>query len=650
MVISELNDIVFKRAIESSGEGIILTDRVGKILYVNRSALNILDYNDDVVVISKNVDDVLRLYRKNGEKREIAKIFQDVLEKKTSITLKNEVECLGFNGEYKSINLNISPFETNEEIGKAVMIFFCDNTEGKKIKEELTMAKELAIAANNAKSEFLANVSHEIRTPLNGIIGMTNITLMSVLTEDQRENLDMIKSSADALLKIINGVLDFSKIEAGKLVIEKIPFNLDAVLTRVEKAFKVQLREKYMTYKTVVEDGVISDLVGDPNRLVQILNNLIGNAIKFTEKGIIEVSVEKILKKEDKILLKFNIRDTGVGVREEVKDKIFDSFSQADGSITRRYGGTGLGLAISKKLVEMMGGHIGFSSEYKKGSVFYFTMPFMITDLTSNHAEVSEHRVIEQSLYAYNILLVEDDPINQTLATTLLKKKGYNVTLAENGKEATEIFDESKFDLILMDISMPVMDGIEATKIIRKQHINSHVPIIALTAHAVRGDKEKFLAVGMDGYISKPIDLNDFYHTIATYLSNGTEEEEVDAIIKKIEGSDRRKNSLVVEDIQKVAKQVREYILDIETGKAKKDYFTIGDSAHSIKLIADSVGLENLKKYALKMEMACRVEKMEDVERSFYEINEEVRRLTFLVNAKGIGKRGIRNEDINSRG
>jgi len=380
---------------------------------------------------------------------------------------------------------------------------------------ELNEARRAAEKASRVKSEFLANMSHEIRTPMNGIMGLTSLTLESPLTADQHENLVLVQESAASLMQILNDILDLSKIEAERMTIDPVRFHVREWLDRCVKPLGKSARAKGLELASGVAEGVPSEVIADASRLQQVLTNLIGNAIKFTEHGRVDVRVALEEQSVDAAVLHMSVADTGIGIPADRQQAVFRAFTQVDSSTTRRYGGTGLGLTISRNLVAMMGGRLRLESEEARGSRFHFTtrvgLPVAGSVSAPGPAKVETLGYQDKPMH---VLLVEDNLVNQRLASRLLEKKGHTVRTASTGNEGLDALQRERFDLALMDVQMPDIDGLTVTRIIREREArgafpanpNGRLPIIALTAHAMVGDRERCLQAGMDGYLAKPID------------------------------------------------------------------------------------------------------------------------------------------------
>ena len=385
----------------------------------------------------------------------------------------------------------------------AVAVFFL---------QRLSHARKLAELSARARSQFLANMSHEIRTPMNGILGMTELTLSTALTAEQRDNLSMVQSSARGLLEILDDILDFSRIESGKLSLESIPFDLRDVANRSVQVLALAAREKGLTLTTRIDEKLPQSLAGDPGRIQQVLINLLGNAIKFTAHGQIELKLRATQTTPKSWSISFAVVDSGVGITPEQQSRIFNAFTQADSTTTRRFGGTGLGLAISTQLVGMMGGKLAVTSTPDVGSTFSFELEFREATPV-----IAEHHTPAMPTRALNLLVAEDNHVNSTLLRRVLERAGHTVHTVANGRLAVEALSDQSFNAILMDVHMPEMDGLEATRQIRhlEGQIGAHTPIVALTALALKGDAERCIEAGMDAYLSKPLNTSELFALLA---------------------------------------------------------------------------------------------------------------------------------------
>ena len=752
--------------LDSAAEAIFGIDREGRCTFCNPATLRLLGYQEPEALLGKGMHEIMHHSRADGRPypREECKIA-------ISLGMGTEIHCddevlwradgTCFPAEFWSYPIR----KDGESVGAVVT--FLDITGRKKAQAALLEAKDTAEAASRAKSEFLANMSHEIRTPMNGIIGMTDLALDTPLTPEQRDYLSLVKSSADSLLHVINDILDFSKIEAGKLELEKTAFRIRDLFEDTLKTLALRADKKRLEISVRISPEVPKMLIGDPTRLRQLIVNLVGNAIKFTEFGTIHLDTEVESRIGDEFTLRISVSDTGIGIPREKQDVIFESFAQADGSTTRRFGGTGLGLTISRQLVELMGGRLWVESEPRRGSTFHFTCRFkqgvepesekeriaaqtlpqlnvlvvddnpanlkifteMLTNwrmnptpaesgadalvlleaalgaqrpfsivlldaqmprmdgfqvmekirrnpalagavvmmlsasrqladsararalgvkhcltkpigqselldaiLMSMGAKSEDEPIVEEPAplppeaqkESLRILLCEDNAVNQRLAIRLLEKSGHRVTLASTGRQglaAWESAGRSGFDVVLMDIQMPEMDGMEATAAIREREKNSggHLPIIAMTAHAMRGDREKCLAGGMDGYISKPIQPSELYAEIerchadrggTVPMSNHDEAkhdqpqfEQIDrkSLLERVEGD----QALLAEMIHLFQEDAPRLLASMRTALQAGDLGAMERSAHSLKGAASNLSALRAAAGALRVEDAA---------------------------------------------
>jgi PAS domain S-box-containing protein len=502
-----------KALLQNMQAGILLEDAQRKVVLTNPAFCDMFDVpvppEELVGLDCAPFADLSKGYFKNSDT--FISVIDDILTAR-NIVLGEELELVDgrvYERDY------IPVFSNDEYLGHLWQ--YRDVSNKKRAQEVLIKARRKAEESSLAKERFLANMSHEIRTPLNAIIGMQRLLEKTSLEAKQKRYLDAIGLSADNLLVIINDILDISKIEAGKLELENVGFDLDKLLRHLVFTLGYKAEEKGIGLYVNIDEAMHPIVLGDSVRLHQILLNLLNNAIKFTDVGKVVINTSLIASTADTQTICFEVSDTGRGIKAENIEAIFDSFTQEDASITRKFGGSGLGLAIGKQLVELFGGELNVKSEYGKGTTFSFTLTLKNEKLEAIQPATEINQNGEQLLQGKKILLAEDNQMNQFLATTILEDWGVIVEVAEDGKQAIEKFNEGKYDLILMDMQMPIMDGLEATRIIR-QKLHSNIPIIALTANAIKGDKQRCIEVGMNDYLPKPFAQQDLMEKILINL------------------------------------------------------------------------------------------------------------------------------------
>ncbi|MCB0430633.1 MAG: response regulator [Flavobacteriales bacterium] len=492
----------YRTIVENAHDMIYRADFNGYFTYLNPIAKRITGYTDKELLRMNYLD----LIHDDWRERVGAFYKKQLLSLTTTTYFEFQIRTK--DGRDVWIGQNVEATIENKKVVEFQAVAR-DITERVKAEEALKVAKEQAESATQAKSTFLANMSHEIRTPMNGVMGMSRLLGDTPLNQEQKEYVQAINVSAENLLTIINDVLDFSKIEAGKVVLEKAPFRLDDLLNTIEKTMLVLAREKGLDFTVECSEQVPLQILSDRVRLNQVLMNLVGNAIKFTEKGGVSLAVHVKDQRDNLYCLAFQVIDTGIGIPQSKLESIFSSFEQATSDTTRKYGGTGLGLSISKELVQLFGGDIHVESKEGIGSTFMFNIWVnAVASSSSNRTPGVGDEEEMQVLAGKKVLVVEDNKINQMLAKKVLTKWGMDVTLADNGRLGVDALDDDQYDAVLMDIQMPEMDGYQATAAIRshKERKWNSLPIMAITAHAAPEEREKCLKAGMDDYISKPFD------------------------------------------------------------------------------------------------------------------------------------------------
>jgi PAS domain S-box-containing protein len=627
--------------IEASLDPLITINSEGKITDMNEALANITGITREKITGT----DFFDYFTDRDKAREV---YQEVFAK--GFVVDSPLTIRHKDGKLTDVLFNGSVYKDERGTVQGIVIVARDITARKKFENELIEAKrnaeraaQIAEEAVKAKQQFLSNMSHEIRTPMNAIVGFTKVVLKTDLTEKQKEYINAIKISGDALIVLINDILDLAKVDAGKMTFEKIPFKLAASVQAMLHLFETKIKEKNLKLIKEYDESIPEVLVGDPVRLHQIILNLVSNAIKFTSKGKITVGVKLLDQDHEKATLEFSVTDTGIGIPEEKLESIFDNFQQATSGTSRVYGGTGLGLAIVKQLVVSQGGTIVVKSKIGEGSTFSFTLSFRKTQ-QKVIAETEDSNERHEKGKKGRILVVEDVALNQLLMKTLLQEFGYDMDIAGNGKIAVEKLRENNFDLILMDLQMPEMNGFQATEIIRNE-LKLTIPIIALTADVTTVDLQKCKAVGMDDYISKPIDDKLLYSKINKYLKQLNENQKNSDIAEQPKETDMKENEtpengrkytnldflreltknnpdMIAEMINVYLEETPQLLKKIKDSMRNKDYEGIRAAAHSIIPSFSTVGIGD--EYT---EMAKSIQEMASKKEDLQAIQEKLKKL-----------------------
>ncbi len=506
--------------------------------------------------------------------------------------------------------------------------------------EELEKAMLGALNASQAKSEFLANMSHELRTPMNGLLGMLDLALDGGINGEQRDQLETAQRCAYSLLALLNDILDLSKIEAGKMLLEKIPFEARAVVEDCVKSQAAKAAQKRIDLRFEPGPPAPANLLGDPLRVRQIATNLLSNAIKFTDRGSVVVKLEFSSCVDGQVNVFLQVSDTGPGIAPDKLPTIFEKFTQADGSITRKYGGSGLGLAITRRLVEMHGGDIRVDSQLGRGSTFRVTLPCEAAPVVTSNLSPARPETLDESLHnpvVARLLLVEDNLVNQKVVLAILRKKGYRIDVACDGREALAKLNSAAYDLVLMDVQMPVLDGLEATRLIRRETRWDHLPVIAMTAHAMNGDRERCLQAGMNAYISKPVQPAHLVATIERQLASGGRKTASDATItvspleRMLTDRLMQDDSVMMNDMLRLFLQIAPERLDrIETAASRGDLDSLHREVKKISIAADQLSSASLRECAHRIEQAAASGDFTQAQRDLVALRAAVRSLDAL--------------------
>jgi PAS domain S-box-containing protein len=526
----ERDEKLFRSLVRSMPSGLIVRDRSEKIIFYNLAAARLFGMRNDTTLDPQTILKELKILNTKGEMADPDRLPSIVSLREGRKIRNYELEIIRADGSRRWVTINSEPlFHTGKIAPYAAVATLKDITENRRIVQEIDQSRQIAEEASKSKSRFLANISHEIRTPLSGIMGMTDMILGSDIGKEQREQLLLMKDAEESLLNIINKVLELSKIESGNIIIENNTFLLRSTLKKAVLPLFMGRQPSELSLDIDIPDDIPNILIGDALRLQQVLANLVANAIKFTEHGQVSVAVSLQKEAADSVTLCFTVKDSGVGIAKSELERIFDSFQQIDSSFSKRHQGSGLGLSITRQLVEIMGGEIWVESMPGQGSSFFFTISFL-RGCGDGKKRTGHIGTIPSHSTSLSILLAEDNELNQKSISYFLRELGHQVELAQNGKEVLDKLRQRKFNLVLMDVQMPVMNGLEATRTIRNADtalFNPQIPIIALTAYAMKDDVHHILSSGMNAYVSKPLSRDILAQAIASVLHHDFTEQQV---------------------------------------------------------------------------------------------------------------------------
>jgi PAS domain S-box-containing protein len=619
-----------RSALDTLVEGLLVIDGSGSVVLANKAFLDLSGKTENKVVGHKI--GIQSWLSSNGDALEQEQFPWVKAQASAQSEVNSRIYLNDAQGKRRSFLVNCSPVLSADGKVNGVLISLDDITHLEEVEAELREAKKAADSANSAKSDFLANMSHEIRTPMNAILGFTDVLRRGLYRDPSvlEKHLSTIHSNGKHLLELINDILDLSKVEAGRLDIESISFKPHQVIAEVQQIMRVKAEEKGIGLRFAYEGQVVENIQSDSGRLRQMVTNLVGNAIKFTDKGEVLIT-ERFVRIDGRFMFQVSVKDSGIGIAKDKLDKVFEAFVQAESSTTRRFGGTGLGLPISRKFARAMGGDISVASVLREGSVFTITIdPHLDASVRwiepselsqANIQSAAQDKIKRWKFSAAKVLVVDDGVENRELARLLLEEAGLTVSEATNGKEAVMSAITEKFDLILMDMSMPVMDGFTATKILREKGLK--LPIVALTAHAMAGFEAEILESGCTGYLTKPIDIDKLFDTLATFLKAESSMIDKPSHASKVNAATSASGEEILDDVSPIVSRLASHpklrhvaasfcvrlpgqLKLMDDALAANDFEALSQLAHWLKGGGGSVGYDPFTSPAAQLEVAAK--------------------------------------------